>query len=110
MRVGMEGNRREQHSIMTPERKAFYSSKQWQDCRNAYYKYRKGLCEQCLKEGRYTAGVIVHHKKHLTADNFSDPSIALSFDNLQLLCRDCHAKEHTGKLYKVDEMGRVVFI
>jgi len=94
---------------MNPERKQFYSSKAWQDCRNAYASMRGGLCEQCLAIGLYKPGEIVHHKKHLTAENYNDPSIALSFDNLELLCRDCHGKAHSNKRYKVDEMGRVVF-
>lgn len=94
---------------MSGERQQFYSSKAWQDCRNAYFKYRAGLCELCLSKGIYTPGVIVHHKVHLSADNIQDPTVTLNFDNLQLLCRDCHAKEHSGKRYRVDEMGRVIF-
>lgn len=91
------------------EQQKFYSSQAWQNCRNAYYKYKGGLCEECLRMGRYTAGEIVHHKIHLTAQTIKDPTIALNFDNLQLLCRGCHAKAHSGRRYKVDDMGRVVF-
>lgn len=39
-------------------------------------------------------GEIVHHKVHLTPKNIGDPSVSLSFDNLELVCRDCHAAEH----------------
>ena len=91
-------------------RKQFYSSKAWQDCRNAYAKSKRNLCEVCLSKGLYKYGEIVHHKTHLNDDNFSDPSVAMNWDNLQLLCRDCHAKMHTDKRYKVDEMGRVFFL
>lgn len=91
------------------ERKQFYSSKMWQVCRNAYAKSKKNLCELCLAEGRLTYGEIVHHKKHLNDDNFTDPSVALDWNNLQLLCRDCHAKQHSNKRYKVDELGHVIF-
>lgn len=95
---------------MANERKQFYSSKAWQDCRNAYASSKGGLCELCLARGIYTPGEIVHHKIHLTPQNFSDPSIALDFSNLQLLCRDCHAKQHNGgRRYRVDELGRVIF-
>jgi len=54
-------------------------------------------------------GEIVHHKIHLTPENIHDPKIALNFDNLQLLCRDCHGKIHAKhqKRYKVDALGRV---
>lgn len=88
----------------------FYSSKAWKECRKAYRKKVGGLCERCLKEGRISAGVIVHHKIYLTPENIHRPEIILNPDNLELLCRDCHAKEHEGRQrrYKVDELGRVI--
>lgn len=87
---------------------SFYKSKAWQQCRAAYAKSVGGLCEQCLKEGLVKPGEIVHHKVHLTPDSINDPTVALSWDNLELLCRTCHAKAHGAeKRYKVDEMGRV---
>lgn len=90
---------------------SFYKSKAWQHCRSAYAKSVGGLCEQCLKRGLVKPGDIVHHKVKLTPDNISDPAVALSWDNLELLCRDCHAKAHgTARRYKVDEMGRVTII
>lgn len=41
--------------------------------------------------------------------NISDPSVLLSFDNLEALCFDCHNAEHfrSEKRYTVDEFGRV---
>lgn len=94
---------------MKPYAEAFYKSKAWQRCRASYVKYRAGLCESCLRRGIYRAGVIVHHKVHITPDNINDPAITMSFDNLELLCRDCHAAEHGRKVsrYVVDDMGRV---
>lgn len=90
---------------------SFYKSKAWQKCRAAYAKSVGGLCEQCLKAGLVKPGDIVHHKVKLTPDNINDPAVALSWDNLELLCRDCHAKAHgTARRYKVDEMGRVTII
>lgn len=88
----------------------FYSSKAWKDTRDAYRRYRGGLCEVCLSKGIYNAGEIVHHKTHITPDNINDPTVTLSFDNLQLVCRDCHAAIHDQRKrrYKLDEMGRVI--
>ena len=87
---------------------SFYKSKAWQQCRAAYAKSVGGLCEQCLKAGLVKPGEIVHHKVHLTPDNINDPAVTLAWRNLELLCRDCHAKVHgTVRRYKVDEMGRV---
>lgn len=89
--------------------RSFYSSKAWKDCRATYRKKVGGLCERCLSKGIYRAGEIVHHKIYLTPDTIKDPAVALSFDNLELVCRDCHAQEHDGlhRRYAVDELGRV---
>lgn len=88
--------------------KGFYKSKAWQSTRSAYAKSVGGLCERCLSSGIYSTGEIVHHKQPITPDNINDSRITLSWDNLELLCRDCHGKAHGDKKrYKVDEMGRV---
>ena len=85
-----------------------YKSKVWQHTRKAYASSVGGLCEECLRHGLYRAGEIVHHKQPLTPENINNPAITLSWDNLELLCRDCHGKAHgITKRYKVDEMGRV---
>ena len=88
--------------------KDFYNSRAWRDCRAQYTKYRRGLCERCLAKGLLRSGDIVHHKEPLTPENINNPSIALCFDNLELLCRDHHATAHKpGKRYTVDNMGRI---
>ena len=80
-----------------PFARKFYSSKAWQDCRNAYAAKRHHLCENCLRKGIYKAGEIVHHVIELDPVNINNPEIALSFDNLELLCRECHAEIHDLK-------------
>lgn len=87
----------------------FYSSTAWQACRAAYSKQVRGLCEICLSRGIYKPGEIVHHKVHITPQNINDPAVTLSFDNLQLVCRDCHAEQHRARKirYAVDDLGRV---
>lgn len=74
--------------------KGLYRSRAWKRVRKAYFEYRHGLCERCMRRGVLTPGEIVHHKVHLTPSNVHDPSVALSFENLELLCRKCHAIEH----------------
>ena len=88
----------------------FYSSQAWRNCRAAYKKSRRGLCEICLKQGRYTPGEIVHHKVHLSPANINDPDVSLNWNNLLLVCRDCHAAEHDAKKrrYKIDSCGRII--
>ena len=90
--------------------KGFYSSKTWQDCRNEYAKKALHLCENCLRKGIYKPGVIVHHVEELTPLNIQRPEVTLNFDNLELLCRDCHALKHGAhkdRRYEFDEYGNV---
>ena len=87
----------------------FYSSQAWKDCRAAYLAHVGGLCEDCLAVGRFTPAEIVHHIEPLTPENITSAHVALGFDNLRAVCRECHAREHGAKLkrYKLDELGRV---
>lgn len=82
----------------------FYNSKAWKQNRVAYAISKHCICERC---GRpvYVSKVnaylpkdkrlryIVHHKEYLDDNNFTD-DLALSWDNLELLCIDCHNNEH----------------
>ncbi len=72
----------------------FYKSRAWRRVRKAYIDYRKsidgGLCEKCRTE----LGYIVHHKEELTAWNIHNPEIALGFDNLEFVCKNCHELIH----------------
>ena len=94
-----------------------YSSKAWKNTRAAYAKSRRGLCERCLSAGLIKPGEIVHHRRHITAANVDDPAISLCWDNLELVCRECHAAIHEQdirgggkskkKRYKIDADGTV---
>jgi len=76
--------------------------------RKAYKKSVGGLCERCREKGIVKPGVIVHHKIWLTPNNITDAGKTLNWENLQLVCRDCHAEIHKDpKRYTVDEYGRV---
>jgi len=92
--------------------RAFYSSKQWQDCRDSYAAQRRHLCENCLARGIYTPGVIVHHIEELTPANIQRPEVTLNPANLRLVCRDCHAEEHKsrnkGRRYIVGDGGKII--
>lgn len=87
---------------------AFYFSPAWRKARKSYISTQGGLCERCRAKGLIVTGRIVHHKIHLTEENYKDPAIALNFDNFELLCQDCHNKEHferKQKRYSFDENG-----
>ena len=88
----------------------FYSSKAWKDCRRAYRKSQGGLCERCRAKGLIVPAEIVHHKIHITPENITHPEIVLSWENLECVCRQCHAELHGGqsaRRFTVDEFGRV---
>lgn len=86
-----------------------YKSREWQRCRAGYIKSVGGLCERCLQRGIYRPAVIVHHVIEINPNNVSDPTVTLNWDNLQAVCRDCHAELHEKKVsrYKVDDLGRI---
>lgn len=85
--------------------KAFYHSKAWRKTRDKYYHHQHGLCERCARAGKLTQGEIVHHIQHLSPQNIDNPMITLNFDNLMLVCRDCHALEH-GEIYEAKEKAK----
>ena len=96
-----------------PKIRKFYSSVAWRKVQAEYKTLRAGLCERCMREGKYVPGEIVHHKVHVSPLTVDDPSITLNPDNLELLCRQCHADVHP-EIYNKDQRryeivdGRVV--
>jgi len=67
----------------------FYKSPAWLSARELKIMSVNGRCERCGQIGSE-----VHHIDKLTIDNVSDTSISLNLDNLELLCKECHNKEH----------------
>lgn len=88
----------------------FYNSGAWKHTRRNYKQSVGGLCERCLAKGIIAPAEVIHHKIELTPDNIKDLNISLGWDNLQALCRQCHAEVHSGmeKRYTVDKQGKVV--
>lgn len=97
---------------MKPWAASFYNSDAWRECRRSFLEYKSNLCERCSTDENPVLSKVAHHKVHLTKDNVSDPMIALSWDNLEALCQDCHNKEHHKKErkagYTFDANGNVV--
>lgn len=83
----------QKHKYMQPkddkETDPFYSSTRWKKFR-AYYKKRHPLCELCLEQGLVVATQVVDHVVPI-----KDGGKKLSSDNVQALCRKCHAKKHS---------------
>ena len=74
-----------------PAQVKLYKSRAWLKCRAAYLASKFYVCERC---GR--PATIVHHKRYVTPENVSDPSVTLNPENLEALCLDCHNAEHFG--------------
>ena len=92
--------------------KAFYKSKAWQRCRESYMSHCGRLCEICYSKGILKPAEIVHHKIYISPENIGNPNITLNFDNLQAVCRECHADIHKyyekDRRYIVTPEGRII--
>lgn len=69
---------------------SFYNSKSWLALRKQKFNDANGLCEKCLAKGIVKIGVEVHHKIPIEK-NWSK---RLDYDNLILLCKECHNYSH----------------
>ena len=87
--------------------RAFYMSRPWVKCARAYRQSKGGLCERCWSKGLIVPGAEVHHKIRLTPENIKDPAVALNWNNLELLCKNCHLEEHHRTRWRADELGHV---
>ncbi len=96
---------------MKPWAKKFYASEAWQSTRLAFLQSKCYLCERCSTDINPMPATIAHHKVWLNERNITDPAVALSQDNLEALCQDCHNKEHHRQdpkvSYRWSEDGRL---
>lgn len=69
-----------------------YNSVAWRKLRLAYMASKNWICERCG-----AVATICHHRRHLTATNADNATIALNFDNLEALCQTCHNLEHAAR-------------
>ena len=83
----------------------FYKSPAWHAARELKIVSFNGLCERCGQ-----IGIEVHHMERLTVDNVYDSLVSLNQDNLELLCRECHNKEHKrfSKEVRFDKDGNIL--
>ncbi len=93
---------------------AFYSSGAWKRCRRDYADSVGNMCERCRKKGLIVVGtrarpLEVHHRIPLTLENIGNPAVTLNWNNLELLCKDCHEEERQRRQqrWRVDADGKV---
>ena len=76
----------------------FYKSRDWKHKRKFILRRDNYECQKCKREGKFSKATCVHHKRHL--DKF--PKLALTDDNLESLCDQCHNAEHPEKLKRIE--------
>jgi hypothetical protein len=92
------------HAIL----KTFYASEKWQKLRRVLISERGPICEHCKNIVPRTKDLIGHHTIELTPENVNDYSISLNSEKIELICFDCHNKEH--KRFGYQSSNRQVFI
>jgi hypothetical protein len=83
---------------------SFYASKAWRDLSFNLKLQSNGKCERCPQEVDDWKNLIAHHKIRLTEENMNNPEISLNPDNIEIVCFDCHNKEHKRFGYKKQEV------
>ena len=75
---------------MDMNEKKFLDSAKWRRIRAAVLRRDGYLCRDCLRYGRKTEAVLVHHVVPFAEDE----SLALDERNLVSLCETCHNRRH----------------
>ncbi|CEG28090.1 HNH endonuclease [Bacillus sp. B-jedd] len=86
------------------QKRKFYDSKEWKQLREHIRKRDNYECQECKRQGRVSVdmneyserakrkkiALVVHHIQELE----KHPELALTEDNLETVCVECHNKEH----------------
>lgn len=76
------------------EAKVFYKCKAWEKARLQALERDHYLCQPCYRDKqKITPANIVHHTEALE----DRPDLALTLENLEVICSGCHNKEHPEK-------------
>lgn len=75
--------------------KSFYASSSWVNLRHLLIAERGPVCQQCGKLISNPLDLIGHHTPiEMTMENVHDANVSLNPDNIKIICRDCHDKDH----------------
>lgn len=72
----------------------FYTSKAWRDFAYTLKIKANGQCQRCEKNIIDFKYLIAHHKENITEENINNIKISLDPNNIEIICHDCHNKEH----------------
>jgi len=70
--------------------KAFYNNSLWLEVRADVLEEQHNECQRCKAKGIYSKAITVHHIKYLRLH----PELALTKENLESICEQCHYDEH----------------
>lgn len=80
-------------------RRRIYNSDRWRKLRR--YKFQiNPLCERCLAKGKITPAEDIHHRMSFMQTDNPEIRYHLAYDieNLESLCKQCHAEEHKREM------------
>jgi hypothetical protein len=79
---------------VTPERQAFYTSKEWKSACSSVWKRDKAKCRRCgiFKKDQEDIPFHIHH-----IESFANKELRADTSNLVLLCEVCHHFVHSKK-------------
>ena len=85
--------KRNENTPMRELRRKAYNSTDWRKLRETYIK-QNPLCAECLRKGKITPAVDVHHINSPFKTGEINWFLLLQYDNLESLCKTCHAEHH----------------
>ncbi|MBT2735146.1 HNH endonuclease [Bacillus sp. ISL-7] len=89
--------------------KSFYASEKWINFRLGLINERGTKCSRCGERIAKSRDLIGHHKIELTPENVHDYTISLNPDQVDLVCFDCHNKDHNRFGYKATKQVYLVY-
>lgn len=90
-----------------PKKQGFYHTPAWRKLRVLALQRDHYLCQECLRQKRIVKATEVHHIKPIA----DFPELALTLDNLESLCWDCHELTKPRRVKAVAPAGvRVIKI
>src|SRR5690625_3025552 len=87
----------------------FYTGRPWVTFRLTLINERGNKCEKCGDIIPKSKDIIGHHKVELTPENVHDHNISLNPKLVELLCFDCHNKEHKRFGYQGEKKVFLVY-
>jgi predicted kinase len=89
--------------------KSFYASQEWITLRLLLINERGNKCAHCKKRIPRSKDLIGHHKIELTPENIHDKTISLNPELIEIICFDCHNKEHRRFGYQGSKEVYIVY-